>query len=75
MASPLAGWGRALVIRQGLVAWMDAWPRQPAVVIPAATRATTPTGTGAAVLPADLRPQAIHILVNMILARRPEVLA
>jgi hypothetical protein len=77
IVSHVVGWGRALVIRQGLVAWMDAWPRQQvgALPTPGATRSTIPTGTGAAVLPAGLRPQAIHILVNMVLARRPEVLA
>jgi hypothetical protein len=67
------GWGRALVIRHGLVAWMEAWPQQAAADPPKPRLATTPV-LPESPIPALLRPQATHILVTMILGTRQEVL-
>ena len=75
-ATPSAGsWGQALVIGSGLVAWMEAWPRPTEAPrpLPGSGRATTPTAMPEAGVPPLLRPQAVHILVNMILALRKEV--
>ncbi len=69
---PSGGWGYALVVRHGLIAWMKAWPRSasPTFREPLAATATTVEEPHVG---ASLRPQAIHMLVNMILGIRSEV--
>ena len=63
-----AGWGLALACRQGLAAWMRAWPQDlPTTPMPAGV------GAAAGMLPADLRGQVTLILADMILTRQQEV--
>ncbi len=71
----VGGWGLALVIRSGLVAWMEAWPRLPDVSppLPGSVRAPTSFAQPEAGVPPVLRPQAVHILANMILALPEEI--
>jgi len=65
-----AGWGLALACRQGLAAWMRAWPQDlPAMPMPAGG------GAAADTLPADLRGRVTLILADMILTRQQEVYA
>lgn len=66
------GRGRALVVRRGVVTWMQAWPRQASSTLPE-SRATTPTVLPLPSLPSLLRPQLVQILVTTILSNRPEV--
>jgi hypothetical protein len=68
------GWGRALLIRHGMAAWMKAWPQRATVIPPGPNGPPTPILSEPSI-PALLRPQATHILVAMILATRQEVLA
>lgn len=68
------GWGRALVIRRGLAAWMHAWPRHLTATL-REPRAPAPPPLQEPHIPAVLRPQVTHILVNMILSTRSEVLS
>jgi hypothetical protein len=59
-----------LACRQGLAAWMRAWPQElPTPPMPAGVGARTDT------LPADLRGQVTLVLANMILTHQQEVLA
>jgi hypothetical protein len=67
-------WGVALFIRQGLAAWMEAWPK---CTVPAPPNeplisqhiADPPS------LPSDLRSQITSVLVNMVLGGQQEVFA
>ena len=66
------GWGRALVIRHGLAAWMQAWPRHAATTLREPRALATPP-LHEPPIPAVLHPQVTHILVNMILSTHTEV--
>jgi hypothetical protein len=69
----LGGWERALVIRQGLVAWMLAWPCGQ-VTPPPRPSSFPPTALSTPLpLPEGLRPELTQILVSMILSHRPEI--
>jgi hypothetical protein len=64
------GWGLTLACRQGVAAWMRAWPQElPTAPMPAGV------GTAADTLPANLRGQITLIMADMILTRQPEVSA
>lgn len=65
------GWGRALLLRRGLVAWMQAWPSDEGI----GQEATTPAEPSAAAttLPAGLCGEITRVLVNMILAQGKEL--
>jgi hypothetical protein len=65
------GMGCALVIRQGLVAWMNAWPRPACKTLPE-PNLSLPDNPPALPMASPLRAQLTHILVNIILhsARR-----
>lgn len=66
LAEPAAGgWGRALLLRRGLVAWMQAWPSDEETG-PNATKPAEPSAA-ATTLPAGLCGEITRILVNMIL--------
>lgn len=69
-----AGWEQVLVIRQGLRAWMDAWPQahatRPAPVSPILS--TTSSELDPALTPRQ-QSQLAQILASMILHSRPEV--
>jgi hypothetical protein len=66
-----AGWEQALVIRQGLPAWMNAWPQlhSPRPPTSAPTNRTDPD----LALAAPQQSQLAHILASIILHSRPEV--
>ena len=67
-------WGLALFVRRGLVAWMNAWPKDEAQAPPPARRAS-PFPENRATFASCLREQIVMLLVNMILSGRQEVLA
>jgi hypothetical protein len=64
------GWGRALLLRRGLVAWMQAWPSDESGV-QAAPKSAEPAAP-APTLPADLGSAITQVLVNMILDQAKE---
>jgi len=64
------GWGRALLLRRGLVAWMQAWPSDESAV-PATPKSAEPTAA-ATTLPAELGGAITQVLVNMILDQAKE---
>lgn len=69
---PVAGpWGLGLLVRQGLVAWMRAWPqsRQETHVAPAVCSAPAPA------MPASVSGPLVDVLTNMIFTTRQEALA
>ncbi len=65
------GRGYLLIVRRGLLAWMQAWPRSASTLPPVQT--TPPTTPSAPSIPALLRPQLVQILVTTILSNRKEV--
>jgi hypothetical protein len=69
-----AHWGLALFIRQGLVAWMHAWPKD-AAPTPPPEPGGPPSIAGALSLPSNLRSQITSVLVNMILGSLQETFA
>ena len=72
LAEPQAdGWGRALLLRRGRVAWMQAWPT-PACAGQQETKPAAPA-TEAAPLPAGLSGELTRVLVNMILEQGKEL--
>ncbi len=70
-ATSEAGWEQALVIRQGLPAWMNAWPHAHGTRPPASPPATRTDPDLA--LTAPQQSQLAQILASMILHSRPEV--
>jgi len=66
-------WGSALFMRQGLVAWMRAWP-QPTTDDPPVPQPTASTVTPTE-LSSSLSGQLITILANMVFTARQEVFA
>jgi hypothetical protein len=66
LAEPAGGgWGRVLLLRRGLVAWMQAWPadaRTAPLPSPAAGEATRLPG-----LPTDLSLALTRVLLDLIL--------
>jgi hypothetical protein len=73
LTSAEAGWERALVVAQGLAAWMLAWPQthDARSIPPASSTSTTPPLDPA--LTAPQQAQLAQILAGMILQIRPEV--
>jgi hypothetical protein len=69
-----AGWEQTLLMRQGLPAWMDAWPHMHASrsAPTSTTLSTTPLDPDLA-LTALQQSQLAQILAGMILHSRPEV--
>jgi hypothetical protein len=67
-----AGWEQALVIRQGLGAWMNAWPQLHSTRPPTSTPTTTRSDNDLA-LTAPQQAQLAQILASIILHSRPEV--
>ncbi len=65
-------WGLTLFLRQGLSAWMHAWPQEvgtdPPVPQPALPRVSRPAVSTSSC------PQLVTVLANMILTARQEVL-
>ena len=62
------GWGAALVMRQGLVAWMRAWPQR----IETPPRRQPRAGAGVPAVPTDAGP-LVTVLAGMIYSARQEV--
>ena len=71
--SASGAWGLAMFMRQGLAAWMHAWPRQTGDD-PPAHKPTSPTVTPSA-LPSSLSGQLVTVLANMVFTARQEVSA
>lgn len=71
--SASGAWGLALFMRQGLAAWMHAWPRK-AGDDPPVHKRTSPTGTSS-VLPTSLSGQLVTVLANMVFTAKQEVFA
>jgi hypothetical protein len=67
------GWGRALLLRRGLAAWMQAWPSDEETG-QEATKSAEPSASATA-LPADLHGGITRILVNMILDQTKELVS
>jgi hypothetical protein len=67
------GWGRALLLRRGLVAWMQAWPSD-GEIGPEATKPAE-SSAPATPLPAGLCAEITRVLVNMILDQRKELVS
>jgi len=65
-------WGYTLFIRQGLVAWMRAWPKRSMSERPDEHQ-RQPAGSDGPSLPSNLCEQVTMVLVNMILGSRQEV--
>jgi hypothetical protein len=66
-------WGLTLFLRQGLAAWMHAWPRQTGDD-PPHPQPPSPSAPPSA-LPTSLSGQLVTILANMVLTARQEALA
>lgn len=66
-------WGLALLMRQGLAAWMHAWPQQSNDDSPS-HKCLLPSVTSSA-LPASISGQLVAVLTNMVFTTRQEVLA
>jgi hypothetical protein len=62
-----------MFMRQGLAAWMHAWPRQTGDD-PPARKPTSPAVTSSA-LPSSLSGQLVRVLANMVFTARQEVFA
>ena len=71
--SASGAWGLALFMRQGLAAWMQAWPRQDDDDSPA--RKHTPSTVASSALPASVSGQLVTVLTNMVFTATQEVLA
>jgi hypothetical protein len=69
------GWGQSLFIRQGMAAWMKAWPAEASsatrVESPACESVTSPT----VVISGGLQRQLTRELATLILRRQQEVVA
>jgi hypothetical protein len=65
------GWGRTLLLRRGLVAWMQAWPAEDNETRDE-TAAKPPDSSSATALPAGLLEDLTQVLVNMIFEQRKE---
>ena len=66
-------WGLAMFMRQGLAAWMHAWPRQTGDE-PLARQHTSSTVASSA-LPTSVSGQLVKVLANMVFTARQEVVA
>ena len=73
ISSISGSWGLTLFVRQGLAAWMHAWPRQMGddPPIPEPTLPSVPSSA----LPTSLSGQLVTVLANMIFTARQEALA
>lgn len=69
------GWGQSLFIRQGMAAWMKAWPARISSATRAEDVASESVAAPAAVMSGGLRRQLARELANLILHRQQEVLA
>jgi hypothetical protein len=65
------GWGQALASRQGLAAWMRAWPAEAPPAAPPLADSTTAIHP----LPDNLRGQIALVMADMILSHQQEILA
>lgn len=63
------GLGLALLMRQGVKSWMDAWPRR----APEVSVRPFPEPSREEIVPLDLRAEVVMILTGMALSGRPEV--
>jgi hypothetical protein len=73
ISSITASWGLTLFLRQGLAAWMHAWPRQtgddPPIPEPASPSAPS------SALPTSVSGQLVTVLASMVFTARQEALA
>ncbi len=66
-------WGLALFMRQGMAAWMHAWPQQTGDDPPVPKRA--PSVVTPSALSTSVSGQLVTVLANMVLTARQEVFA
>jgi len=66
------GWGLALFVRRGLVAWMRAWP-ETVSPRPRREQATREEPEQRMCLSAELRDEVVSVWVNMVLHKQEEV--
>jgi hypothetical protein len=71
-ASGSGRWGYTLFARQGLVAWMRAWPKRDAARDPGGHQ-TQRASSDRPSLPSNLSEQITMVVVNMILGSRQEI--
>jgi hypothetical protein len=70
--SASGAWGLALFMRQGMAAWMHAWPRKTGDDLPV-HKPISPMITSSA-LPTSLSAQLVTVLANMVFTARQEIL-
>ena len=73
-ASTGGSWGLALFVRQGLAAWMRAWPEPMADGPPSHPRPSLPC-VPSPVLSTSISGQLVNVLANMVFTARQEVFA
>jgi hypothetical protein len=71
--SASGAWGLAMFMRQGLAAWMHAWPRQDNDDSPASKHTSSTFASSA--LPTSVSGQLVKVLTNMVFTARQEVFA
>jgi hypothetical protein len=69
------GWGQSLFMRQGMTAWMKAWPAETSSVTRAESIACKSVTLPAVVMSGGLQRQLTRELANLILHRQQEVVA
>jgi hypothetical protein len=68
-AKSQGGLGLALLMRQGMKSWMDAWPLR----APEVSLRPLPESSREEIVPLDLRTEMVMILTGMALSARQEV--
>jgi len=69
------GWGLSLFVRQGMAAWMKAWPAEALLTGTEETVAPKSDRLPPVVMAGGLQSQLTHELANLILHRQQEVVA
>ena len=71
--SASGAWGLALFMRQGMAAWMHAWPRQAGDDPPVQKHPSS--NVTSSVLPTSLSGQLVTVLANMVFTAKQEIFA
>lgn len=69
------GWGLSLFVRQGMAAWMKAWPAEASPTGTAETVASASDRSPPVVMTGGFQSQLTRELANLILHRQQEVVA
>ena len=73
--SASGSWGLTLFTRQGMAAWMHAWPRQVGDDPPHPNSKPPLPSVPSTALPATLSGQLVTVLANMVFTARQEAVA